>query len=762
VKTQTRLLAQEPPPMSRERATGTHENPPPGDDRPPSGSPAAAATTESEAPAPPPLPEPRRDQLNALEIRALTQELQGLLGAYVEKAYQPTKHELLLRLRQPGIGRRDLYAKRGQLLLVTENPPANPTTPSAFAMAIRRNVSGGRIYKIEQAGFDRIVTLHVQKRDGDHRIVLELFGDGNCLLLRPDGRIFLPLVHEAWKTRVLRPGAPYETPPARDDPTTFDEATFIEKARQGNRDLVRALAREVGLGGSIAEEVLARSDIPKTTSVEDADDATLQSLFESWSKLVAEVHDGPIRGRLLIEDERAVDCAPHQSLLLEQEAAGDPARYRIEETPTFSAALDKLHLEGRRSQEAQEESKRVDTAKTKLETQRDAQEEAIKKFTRQEEEKRLEGELLFANYQLVERVLNGILQARKEHEWDTIQARIEEGKKAGNPDAGRIVKIEPANKRLVLRLDAPDGSQSEIAIDITKSLTENAQDAYTRSKTARSKLQGAEKALAETRRRLEATSREAEIAAEEAREVAARPAHLIESSRHHWFESYRWMYASTGELVLGGRDAASNDRLVKKHLGENDRYVHADIHGAPSTIVKSLDAKATPSETALEEAGIFAAAYSRAFAQAGSADAYWATPTQVSKTPEAGEHLARGAFIVRGKRTWMRKLPMEIAIGRVWLDKDGRLAPAPEDPADPGPLRAKLMGGAPQAVAAHADRHLVIGPGKTDRRKATRAIARAFDAHPDPVERLLPPGSIALLSTHGLHISEDAFEDGGP
>ncbi len=765
MKTPTHLprpVATPSPP--REGSQGAHEDPAHGKDGPsePTHEPAPRSeeTTDPDDPTQEILlPRPKRSQLSALEIRALQKELQPLVGAFVEKAYQPTRDELLLRLRQPGVGRRDLYARRGALVLLTTNPPANPTHPSSFAMAIRRHAAGGRIYKIEQAGFDRIVTVHVQKRDGDYRIVLEMFGDGNCLLIRPDGRILLPLVHEAWKTRTLRPGAAYEPPPARADPFTFDEETFIAKLREGNREIVRAVAREVGLGGPVAEEVIARAGVDKNAPIEEAHDETLARIFAAWEGLRQEVSDETPTGRLLMEDGRAVDCAPHRSVLMEQKVEADSGRYQIVETPTFSAALDRLHLEGRRTVEAKEESERVDEAKTKLETQRDAQEEAIVKFAEQEKKSRRHGDLLYAHYQEIERILEGIHTARREHDWATIMDRIEQGRKAGNPDAQRIVSLEPKKGRLVLRLDHSDGSQEDVALDITKNVNENAEVAYTRSKAGRSKLAGAKKALASTRERLQAAAQEASMAAEEARELAARPALLIGGERHHWFESFRWMYASNGELVLGGRDAASNDRLIKKHLQENDRYVHADIHGAPSIVVKALREDEAIPEKTLEEAGRFAVIYSRAFPQAGSADAYWATPMQVSKTAEAGEHLARGAFIVRGKRTWMRKLPMELAMGRVWLDKQGHPTAAPTDPTAPGGLRAKIMAGAPSAIQAHADRWVVLGPGKTDRRRVTKTLARAFDAHPDPIERNLPPGSLQLVSAHGLHVQEEAFEE---
>ncbi len=41
--------------------------------------------------------------------------------------------------------------------------------------------------------------------------------------------------------------------------------------------------------------------------------------------------------------------------------------------------------------------------------------------------------------------------------------------------------------------------------------------------------------------------------------------------------------------MLGGRDASQNEELVKKYMGGQDLFVHADVHGASVVIVKGKD-----------------------------------------------------------------------------------------------------------------------------------------------------------------------------
>src|SRR2546422_356839 len=195
----------------------------------------------------------------------------------------------------------------------------------------------------------------------------------------------------------------------------------------------------------------------------------------------------------------------------------------------------------------------------------------------------------------------------------------------------------------------------------------------------------------------------------------------IKSTKAMWFEAYRWTISSEGFLILGGRDARTNDQLVKKHLKEGDRYAHADVHGAPSTVAKD---GAGATEVTLREACEFALAYSKAWsAGLASGSAYWVLPEQVSKQAESGEFLPRGAFIIRGKRNYFHDLPVRIAIGEVEVEG-----------------HRKIMGGPVTAVAAKSTRYVVLAPGK-----GANPRAAPRDAPPPPKDPATGPSRIKAL-----------------
>ncbi|AJF60718.1 MAG: hypothetical protein QT03_C0001G1238 [archaeon GW2011_AR10] len=194
----------------------------------------------------------------------------------------------------------------------------------------------------------------------------------------------------------------------------------------------------------------------------------------------------------------------------------------------------------------------------------------------------------------------------------------------------------------------------QLAIDLKKSLQQNADLYYQKSKKAKKKLAGLSKAIPLI---------EGKIAeAEEKNALKAESREITRKKKRQWFERFHWFRTSDGLLVVAGRDAGSNEALVKKHMEDGDLYFHAEIFGAPHTILKTE--KNSAPKKSLEEASVFAAVFSRAWKQKlATADVYSVMPEQVSKKAPAGEALGAGAFMIYGKRNWFRKTKLEFAIG---------------------------------------------------------------------------------------------------
>ena len=111
-------------------------------------------------------------------------------------------------------------------------------------------------------------------------------------------------------------------------------------------------------------------------------------------------------------------------------------------------------------------------------------------------------------------------------------------------------------------------------------------------------------------------------------------------------------------MVLGGRDASQNEELVKKYM-TGEISLSTRMSWRECCDVKGRTEK-------MDEVAQFAASSIRAHGGAGIfPQMCYAQPNQVSKTPQAGEFVARGLFIVRGERTVLPRSPLASGIGLV-------------------------------------------------------------------------------------------------
>ena len=88
---------------------------------------------------------------------------------------------------------------------------------------------------------------------------------------------------------------------------------------------------------------------------------------------------------------------------------------------------------------------------------------------------------------------------------------------------------------------------------------------------------------------------------------------VLNARKPFWFERFYWFITSENYLVLSGRDQQQNELLVKKYLNKDDLYMHADYHGASSTVVKNHNPKYKVPFCSLQEAAIAAICRSKAW-----------------------------------------------------------------------------------------------------------------------------------------------------
>ena len=253
----------------------------------------------------------------------------------------------------------------------------------------------------------------------------------------------------------------------------------------------------------------------------------------------------------------------------------------------------------------------------------------------------------------------------------------------------------------------------EFYIFVNLSPGENASVYYDRAKKIREKIKGAKKAIEEIDEKIK----------KEKRAIKSKK----RKRRTFWFEKYRWFISSENKLVIAGRDAKTNEEVVKKHLGDKDLYMHADIHGAPSVVIKTGGEEV--GDATLQEAAQFAVSMSKAWnAGFGNLSAYWVYPSQVSKMGESGEYVARGAWVIHGKRNYIHKVALRLAVGWIKYDNTNIVMCAPES-----------------ALRARTSSYIIIEPGDIKKELGAKKIAEELKAPIDDILRILPPGKLRII-----------------
>ncbi len=79
------------------------------------------------------------------------------------------------------------------------------------------------------------------------------------------------------------------------------------------------------------------------------------------------------------------------------------------------------------------------------------------------------------------------------------------------------------------------------------------------------------------------------------------------------YKKYRWFYTSSGKLVVGGKNAAQNDLLLKKikEGGEEHIIMHTSDPGSPFCIILAELSKITQAD--MHECAVFTGCFSRAW-----------------------------------------------------------------------------------------------------------------------------------------------------
>ncbi len=208
--------------------------------------------------------------LDGIFLYLLKNEIENeLLGARVDKIYQPSRDELLITFRTFDGVRRLMLSARAESARIhlTNSRFENPKQPPMLTMLLRKLLSGAKLKAVEQDGFERILNLVFDSVNelGDpvtYKLIIEIMGrHSNIILVNGEGIIVecIKRIDESKSSvREVLPNLRYELPPQQKKMNILsDRIIDIDKAITSLNTKKSKAAQEVlqGISPIVAREL---------------------------------------------------------------------------------------------------------------------------------------------------------------------------------------------------------------------------------------------------------------------------------------------------------------------------------------------------------------------------------------------------------------------------------------------------------------------------------------------------------------------------
>ncbi|EFN57403.1 hypothetical protein CHLNCDRAFT_57209 [Chlorella variabilis] len=644
-----------------------------------------------------------KQRFSSADVAAEVSCLQRCLGMRVANVYDINPKTYVLKLARSGEDGEKvlLLIESGVRFHTVQAMPEKADTPSNFTLKLRKHIRTRRLEAVKQLGVDRIVQLSFGSGPASCHLLLEFYAQasgrrqgelcfGTCMhpcagnvILADDKFEVLTLLRshrDDAKGVAIMARHPYPIQTIRLRQPLSAEA--LEAALAGaapEATLKGCLADLVPYGPLTAEHCVLLAGLepqrqPAAAPLSALEAAALLGGVRQWEAWLDACEDSatPPEGFILTKPAAAAAAAAVAAV-----AAAPPAPAAGQEdggdggAPAAAGVYDEfqplLLIQGQRS--AHQQAAKEKAAVGKLEAIRRDHEKRLGSLGQEAEAAELKAALIEYNLEAVDAALNAVREALASGmDWRDLARMVKEERRAGNPVAGLIdsLQLERSRVTLLLRrarvcawggggvaggvrggnwLDEEDGDEeaatrpaTKVEVDLGLSAHANARTYYDSRRKHQARGAGVkqQKTLDANQKALKAAEKKAQQQLKQVRSAAAAPAI---TRKPFWFEKFFWFISSENYLVLSGRDAQQNELLVKRYLRRGDAYVHADLHGASSTIVRNSDPGAPIPPLTLSQAGQACVCRSQAWDAKIVTSAWWVHPEQVSKTAPSGEYL---------------------------------------------------------------------------------------------------------------------------
>jgi len=594
----------------------------------------------------------KKREFSNFDVSVIAKELNMVLsGGQIDNIYE-IEDILLLKINTKE-GKKNLIIKKDSRINLTNYEYPIPSYPSQYIMALRKFLRNRIILNVTQYNFDRIVIFELNDKTNESwKFIIELFNKGNYILINSEKVVKVAKRYKKFRDRSILANREYQFPKSRglDFLTVKDEIKEI--ISESEAEVVRTIARKVSISGMISEEICLRANVDKAARGNELNKDQLDSIYNSLKKIRNQLLFGEINACIVKnEEDEEVQVLPFVLELFKD--------YEKKIFPSFNEAVDeffsKKDSEDLVSPKDTKINKKIKAQKKILENQ----EEYIEELKVKKKKDYQYGDFVYANFQNLEKLMHVISEAlSKGYSFEEIDSKLKEARKEGMEGAELYSKLIPSRKKLIIKFH-----DEEISLDLNMSIGENASEIYAKGKKADKKIQGTVVARETTLKKIQKLKKEKKA-------LKSEIDYLVKKPKKKWYEKYRWFFTSDDYLVIGGRDASSNEKIYRKYLEPHDLVFHTDFPGSPLTIIKRKEDTPIP-ENSISEAAVFVASFSRAWKENwGVADVFYVDPDQVSKSPPSGEFLPRGSFMISGKKNFIKNVKTKLSIGLTFKEME--------------------------------------------------------------------------------------------
>ncbi|XVF38928.1 hypothetical protein REPUB_Repub20aG0144800 [Reevesia pubescens] len=647
-------------------------------------------------------------RMNTADVAAEVKCLRRLIGMRCSNVYDLSPKTYIFKLMnssgitESGESEKVLLLMESGVRLHTTAYVRDKSNTPGFTLKLRKHIRTRRLEDVRQLGYDRIILFQFGLGANAHYVILELYAQGNILLTdseftvltllrshRDDDKGFAIMSRHRYPTEICR---------------VFERTTVsklqVVLTSSGEPDENEAIkVNEVGnnLPDAPKENEKKKQGSHKggkpSESNKSATDNTRAKQPTLKNVLGEALGYGPALSEHMILDAGldiiSGDKVPEGYILMQKKnpgkdgspSEGTTSQIYDEFCPillnqfksreyvnfeTFDAALDEFYSKIESQRAEQQQKTKESSATQKLNKIRLDQENRVHMLKKEVDNCVRMAELIEYNLEDVDAAILAVRVAlAKGVNWEDLARMVKEEKKSGNPVAGLIDQLHLERNFMTLllsnNLDEMDDDEKtlpvdKVEVDLALSAHANARRWYEMKKKQESKQ---EKTITAHDKAIKAAEKKTRLQLSQEKTVAA----ISHMQKVHWFEKFNWFISSENYLVISGRDAQQNEMIVKRYMSKGDLYVHADLHGASSTIIKNHRPEQPVPPLTQNQAGCFTVCHSQAWDSKIVTSAWWVYPHQVSKTAPTGEYLTVGSFMIRGKKNFLPPHPLIMGFG---------------------------------------------------------------------------------------------------